>query len=302
MLNANNWPNRGAADVPGGSSPGESPAQSTILGESSGRWHSGADPIGGLFAPFAGVDGPFTPSYRVVAITDFIYIRGRHSAPARTQFAQSFGGTHEPRSTVPNRGSITVALAAVCVAASGCTVANSGHGGYDPNTLRIVLSQEPPTLEPCESSLTSTGIVVRSNITEPFIERDPDSGDLQPLLATGWRQTSPTQWTFDIRDGVKFSDGAPFTAAGRGVLHRPGRQLRPAVQRRRLCVRRREAQAVGPRRQHPRLSAPRSRIRFSRCVFPSSRSCRGPPAPPRRSASRSAPAPTPSRTGSTARS
>ena len=107
---------------------------------------------------------------------------------------------------------ITVALAAVCVAASGCTVANSGHGGYDPNTLRIVLSQEPPTLEPCESSLTSTGIVVRSNITEPLIERDPTTGNLQPLLSTGWRQTSPTQWAFDIRDGVKFSNGAPFTA------------------------------------------------------------------------------------------
>ncbi len=107
---------------------------------------------------------------------------------------------------------LAVALTGVCVAASGCTVANSGHGGYDANTLRIALSQEPPTLEPCESSLTSTGIVVRSNITEPLIERDPNSGDLQPLLATEWRQTSPTQWTFKVRDGVTFSNGAPFTA------------------------------------------------------------------------------------------
>ncbi|WKG02999.1 ABC transporter substrate-binding protein [Mycolicibacterium sp. HK-90] len=101
---------------------------------------------------------------------------------------------------------------AACALTAGCTVANTGHGGYDPDTLRIVISQEPPTLEPCESSLTSTGIVVRSNITEPLIERDPDTGDLQPLLATAWRQTAPNQWTFDIRDGVAFSDGAPFTA------------------------------------------------------------------------------------------
>jgi peptide/nickel transport system substrate-binding protein len=108
---------------------------------------------------------------------------------------------------------IAALAASVCVVAAGCTVANSGHGGYDPNTLRIVLSQEPPTLEPCESSLTSTGIVVRSNITEPLIERDPNSGELQPLLSTGWRQTSPTEWTFDVRSGVNFSDGAPFTAA-----------------------------------------------------------------------------------------
>ncbi|MED5814186.1 ABC transporter substrate-binding protein [Mycolicibacterium sp. 050232] len=104
-----------------------------------------------------------------------------------------------------------VALAA-CTLTAGCTVANTAHGGYDPDTLRIVISQEPPTLESCESSLTSTGIVVRSNITEPLIERDPDTGDLQPLLATAWRQTAPNQWAFDIRKGVAFSDGAPFTA------------------------------------------------------------------------------------------
>ncbi len=145
-----------------------------------------------------------------------------------------------PAARTPRRritAAAAVALAGVTLAASGCTVANSRHGGYDPNTLRIVLSQEPPTLEPCESSLTSTGIVVRSNITEPLIERDPTSGDLQPLLATKWRQTSPNQWEFDIRDGVKFSDGAPMTAAGRGVLHRPRRQLRPELQRRRIRLR-----------------------------------------------------------------
>ncbi len=117
-----------------------------------------------------------------------------------------------PRITARRRV-LAVAIAGITVAASGCTVANSGHGGYDANTLRIVISQEPPTLEPCESSLTSTGIVVRSNITEPLIERDPDTGNLLPLLSTGWRQTSPTEWAFDIRNGVTFSDGSPFTAA-----------------------------------------------------------------------------------------
>jgi peptide/nickel transport system substrate-binding protein len=111
-----------------------------------------------------------------------------------------------------SRRVLAVTLAGVCVTGTGCSVANSGHGGYDPNTLRVVLSQEPPTLEPCESSLTSTGIVVRSNITEPLVERDPDTGDLLPLLATEWEQTAPTQWTFRTREGVTFSDGASFTA------------------------------------------------------------------------------------------
>jgi len=114
--------------------------------------------------------------------------------------------------TTRRRQVLAAALAGITVAATGCTVANSRHGGYDVNTLRIVLQEEPPTLEPCESSLTSTGVVVRSNITEPLVERDPKSGDLQPLLSTGWRQTAPTEWTFDIRKGVTFSNGAPFTA------------------------------------------------------------------------------------------
>jgi peptide/nickel transport system substrate-binding protein len=106
-----------------------------------------------------------------------------------------------------------IAVAALLVS-SACTVTNSeaGDAGAGGDTLRIVLAQEPPTLEPCESSLTGTGMVVRSNITEPLIERHPATGDLDPLLATAWRQTSPTTWTFDLRTGVTFQNGQPFTA------------------------------------------------------------------------------------------
>lgn len=119
-----------------------------------------------------------------------------------------------PSSAPPRRRGIALATAATLLATSACTVANSeaGDAGAGGDTLRIVLAQEPPTLEPCESSLTGTGMVVRSNITEPLIERDPATGDLLPLLSTGWRQTTPTTWTFDLRTGVTFSNGQPFTA------------------------------------------------------------------------------------------
>jgi peptide/nickel transport system substrate-binding protein len=106
------------------------------------------------------------------------------------------------------------ALLGVAALLAGCSVANSGTGSpASADTVRIVLPQEPPTLEPCDASLTSTGVVVRSNITEPLVERDPDTGDLLPLLATAWERTDPTTWTFHLRPGVTFSDGTPFDAA-----------------------------------------------------------------------------------------
>jgi peptide/nickel transport system substrate-binding protein len=34
----------------------------------------------------------------------------------------------------------------------------------------------------------------------------------EPCLATSWKQISDTQWRFNLRKGVKFHDGSPFTA------------------------------------------------------------------------------------------
>ncbi|WP_066288504.1 ABC transporter substrate-binding protein [Arthrobacter sp. B6] len=98
------------------------------------------------------------------------------------------------------------------LALSGCSVANSDGDPGNASTVRVVLGQEPPTLEACESNLTSTGVVVRSNVTEPLIERNPQTGELEPKLATEWEATSDTEWTLKLREGVTFQDGSPFNA------------------------------------------------------------------------------------------
>jgi peptide/nickel transport system substrate-binding protein len=50
-----------------------------------------------------------------------------------------------------------------------------------------------------------------SNVYEGLIARGPKL-ELTPALATDWKQVSPTVWRFNLRRGVAFHDGAPFTA------------------------------------------------------------------------------------------
>ena len=49
------------------------------------------------------------------------------------------------------------------------------------------------------------------NIYDPLVRRDRNLG-LEPALAVKWGQSDPTTWFFDLRQGVKFTDGTPFTA------------------------------------------------------------------------------------------
>ncbi len=49
------------------------------------------------------------------------------------------------------------------------------------------------------------------NVYESLVGRGKDMSVI-PLLATKWSQTSSTVWRFELRKGVKFHDGTPFTA------------------------------------------------------------------------------------------
>ena len=49
------------------------------------------------------------------------------------------------------------------------------------------------------------------NIFEPLARRNADL-ELEPALATSWKQINPTTWRFHLRSGVKWQDGSPFTA------------------------------------------------------------------------------------------
>ena len=62
-------------------------------------------------------------------------------------------------------------------------------------------------------SSTSIGFLpIWSALYDPltFVSAD---GALEPWLATAWQQTTPTTWTFTLRDDVVFSNGVPFDSS-----------------------------------------------------------------------------------------
>src|SRR3989440_11811356 len=61
-------------------------------------------------------------------------------------------------------------------------------------------------------STSSNDIRVSFNVFDNLVARRPD-GKLHPGLATEWKREGQTQWTFKIRQGVKWHNGDPFTAA-----------------------------------------------------------------------------------------
>jgi peptide/nickel transport system substrate-binding protein len=79
-------------------------------------------------------------------------------------------------------------------------------------SVTIAVSEEPTALEPCAMSMVAVARVIFGNSAEGLTELVPDTGQLKPLLATEWKQASPLEWDFKIREGVKYQDGTPFDA------------------------------------------------------------------------------------------
>jgi peptide/nickel transport system substrate-binding protein len=77
-------------------------------------------------------------------------------------------------------------------------------------TIRIANQGDALSLDP-HSLNESLQLSVAANVYETLTGRNKDLS-LAPLLATSWKQTSPNVWRFELRKGVQFHDGTPFTA------------------------------------------------------------------------------------------
>src|SRR5690606_9691192 len=77
-------------------------------------------------------------------------------------------------------------------------------------TIRIANQGDALSMDP-HSLNESLQLSTTNNLYEPLVGRNKDLS-LAPALATTWKQTSPTVWRFELRKGVQFHDGTPFTA------------------------------------------------------------------------------------------
>ncbi len=77
-------------------------------------------------------------------------------------------------------------------------------------TLKIGLSAEPTAADPHYHKMTANESL-SAHIFGTLVARDA-SMKLVPGLATSWKSVDPLTWEFKLRDGVKFSNGQPFTS------------------------------------------------------------------------------------------
>ncbi|MCS6944075.1 MAG: ABC transporter substrate-binding protein [Sutterellaceae bacterium] len=92
---------------------------------------------------------------------------------------------------------------------AACTLL--GADGASGKTLRWASQGDILTMDP-HAQNEGLNNTAASYVYEPLITYD-EKFQLAPALAVSWRQETPLIWRFELRKGVKFHDGTPFTAA-----------------------------------------------------------------------------------------
>lgn len=83
-------------------------------------------------------------------------------------------------------------------------------GSVQAVTLRVANQGDAQSVDP-HSLNESLQLSLTNNLYEPLVARDKQLR-LEPALATRWEAVSPTVWRFELRRGVRFHDGRPFSA------------------------------------------------------------------------------------------
>ena len=76
----------------------------------------------------------------------------------------------------------------------------------------VVLIESSPNNLDLRQGTDAQSERVGALIFDALVKKD-EHDNLQPWLATRWEQPDALTWVFHLRDGVRFQDGQPLTAA-----------------------------------------------------------------------------------------
>ena len=80
------------------------------------------------------------------------------------------------------------------------------------DTIVVGTLADPMTLDPHRATdLVSSALV--ATVCEPLVRMRADGSRAEAALATTWATADSRRWTFTLRSGVRFHDGAPFDAS-----------------------------------------------------------------------------------------
>ncbi len=90
-------------------------------------------------------------------------------------------------------------------------MASPAMAGRSDGVLRIAAEQVPESFDAYFNNV-HLGSIIAHHVWDHLIERDPDTGQHKPSLATAWRWIDDKTLEFDLRSGVRFHNGEPFDA------------------------------------------------------------------------------------------
>ena len=110
---------------------------------------------------------------------------------------------------------LAVALGVTVAAGCGGGINSSSPGGSSSSvkqTVTVAIPGDITNYNPYTDTLIAYGYSIQYTVFDGLVKYSPTLGT-EPDLATSWSSNaSGTVWTFNLRHGVKFTDGEPFNA------------------------------------------------------------------------------------------
>lgn len=70
--------------------------------------------------------------------------------------------------------------------------------GSPTGDITVALPDEPASLDPCDATYTENSRILVGNVTEALLDRDPDTGELIPVLATDWTEIDASTYELSL--------------------------------------------------------------------------------------------------------